>query len=222
MLKIGEVKIPEDGDFEFIKSFALETKDWSLEYEKNTVKVWTRRNELSSFNIIKAKADFNDLSSRVLYDVLHDSEYRSTWDDRMIEGHDICSVSINSDIGYYSAKSPKPFKNRDFVTQRCWLDYGDNRDKIIFNHSVNHVKYPPKKGIVRALSYLTSSYIVSNGKNSCTLYYITQSDPGGSLPAWIVNMASKVFAPKLMKKLYKASLKYDKWKVRVDLKKKNY
>ena len=25
-------------------------------------------------------------------------------------------------------------------------------------------------------------------------------------------MATKVFAPKLMKKLYKASLKYDKWK----------
>ena len=104
MLKLGEVKIPEDGDFEFIKSYAIETKDWTLVFEKNNVKVWTRRNEQSSFNIIKAKADFNDLQASVLYNVLHDSEYRSQWDDRMIEGHDICSVSINSDIGYYAGR----------------------------------------------------------------------------------------------------------------------
>ena len=63
---------------------------------------------------------------------------RSQWDDRMIEGYEICYLSPCSDIGYYSLKSPKPLKNRDFVTQRCWLDYGDGKDKIVFNHSVNH------------------------------------------------------------------------------------
>jgi hypothetical protein len=102
MLKLGEVKIPEDKDFEFIKSFALESKDWTVEFEKNNVKVWTRRNEVSSFNIIKIKADFNDVSASTLYNVLHDADYRSQWDDRMIEGFEICSVSLNSDIGYYS------------------------------------------------------------------------------------------------------------------------
>lgn len=29
-----------------------------------------------------------------------------------------------------------PLMNRDFVTQRCWLDQG--KEKIILNHSVNH------------------------------------------------------------------------------------
>ena len=56
----------------------------------------------------------------------------------MIEGYEICYLSPCSDIGYYSLKSPKPLKNRDFVTQRCWLDYGDGKDKIDFTHSVNH------------------------------------------------------------------------------------
>jgi hypothetical protein len=73
----------------------------------------------------------------------------------MVEGHEICSVSPSSDIGYYLGcfffinsfvsieiylvKSPTPFKNRDFVTQRCWLDLGRNQEKYIINHSVNHL-----------------------------------------------------------------------------------
>jgi hypothetical protein len=36
-------------------------------------------------------------------------------------------------------KSPPPFKNRDFVTQRCWVDFGRGREKYILNHSVNHL-----------------------------------------------------------------------------------
>ncbi len=57
----------------------------------------------------------------------------------MLEGYEICSVSSNSCIGYYLVKSPKPFRNRDFVTQRCWLDFGHNQEKYIINHSVNHL-----------------------------------------------------------------------------------
>lgn len=57
----------------------------------------------------------------------------------MLEGYEICSVAPNSDIGYYAIKSPTPFKNRDFVTQRCWLDFGRNKEKYIINHSVNHL-----------------------------------------------------------------------------------
>ena len=70
---------------------------------------------------------------------IHDGEYRPTWDSAMVEGHEICSVAPNSDIGYYLVKSPTPFKNRDFVTQRCWLDFGRNQEKCIINHSVNHL-----------------------------------------------------------------------------------
>ncbi len=88
--------------------------------------------------MIRVQADFDDVSAKQVYDFLQDSEYRSQWDDRMIEGFEVCYITPFSDIGYYSAKSPKPFKNRDFVTQRCWLDYGDEFDKVVFNHSVNH------------------------------------------------------------------------------------
>ena len=38
-----------------------------------------------------------------------------------------------------AVKTPGPLKNRDFVTQRIWLDLG--KEMMIFNHSVNHTVY---------------------------------------------------------------------------------
>ncbi|KFO87275.1 PCTP-like, partial [Buceros rhinoceros silvestris] len=36
----------------------------------------------------------------------------------------------------------------------------------------------------------------------------------GSLPKWVVNKSSQLLAPKAMKMMYKASLKYPEWKLR--------
>ncbi|NWZ58340.1 STA10 protein, partial [Spizaetus tyrannus] len=36
----------------------------------------------------------------------------------------------------------------------------------------------------------------------------------GSLPKWVVNKSSQFLAPKAMKKMYKACLKYPEWKLK--------
>ncbi|NWQ84492.1 STA10 protein, partial [Columbina picui] len=36
----------------------------------------------------------------------------------------------------------------------------------------------------------------------------------GSLPKWVVNKSSQLLAPKAMKKMYKACLKYPEWKAK--------
>jgi hypothetical protein len=138
MFKLGEVKMPTDEDFEFVKKMCQDNDGWTLNYSKSNLKVWLKKNDLSLFNVLKAKAEFDDVTARQLYECLQDGEYRYEWDDKMIEGTEICYLSPFSDIGYFCMKSPKPFKNRDFVTQRCWLDYGEAKEKVIYNHSVNH------------------------------------------------------------------------------------
>jgi len=211
-MKVGEVFLPDDRDFEHFRTECVTDQGWTICYDKSSCRVATKKNSLSAFDVIRVQSEFSGVTADVLYDVIHDSQYRSTWDNAMLEGYEICTVSPNSDIGYYSMKSPPPFKNRDFVTQRCWLDYGQNHDKMIINHSVNHLREPPKKNNVRGISYLTGYLIRPSGRSSCTFYYMTQCDPGGSLPAWVVNKASKALVPKLIKKLGKASAKYESWK----------
>lgn len=214
MFKLGEIKIPCDQDLQDVIHLCNDDSGWNLDYNKKNVKVYLKKNELSTFSMIKAKVDFDDIPASVLYNVLMDCDYRKTWDDFMIEGYDHSYITPFSDVGYYCAKSPKPFKNRDFVVQRFWFDFGHNMDKIIGTHSVNHAKMPPIKNRIRGITYLTACYIKFNSPKSSSLYYVTQSDPGGSIPSWVVNMTSKVFTPKFIKKIYKACLKYDKWKAK--------
>jgi hypothetical protein len=40
----------------------------------------------------------------ILYDVLHDPDYRKEWDENMIEGYNIEQIDTTNDVGYYSAK----------------------------------------------------------------------------------------------------------------------
>ncbi|CAF4114614.1 unnamed protein product [Rotaria magnacalcarata] len=213
-MRVGDVTFLEDKDFFHFKNECISDDGWNVCYDKSTCRVSTKKNSLSNFDVIRVQSEYSNISAELLYDVIHDGDYRPTWDTAMLEGYELCAVTHNSDIGYYSMKSPPPFSNRDFVTQRSWLDWGHNHEKIIINHSVNHLREPPRKNCVRGISYLTGYLLVPMGPSSCKFYYMTQSDPGGNLPAWVVNRASKVFVPKLMKRLAKACSKYEKWKAK--------
>ncbi|KAM4586988.1 START domain-containing protein 10 isoform 2-T2 [Fundulus diaphanus] len=177
------VRIPDDSDFSSFKDQCLSPDGWSSRYSKGGVTVWCREEDSSSVQKIKMRIVCKDVMAETLYDVLHDTSYR---------------------------KCPTPLKNRDFVTMRSWLPLGS--DYMIINYSVKHPQHPPKKDYVRAVSLLTGYLIQSTSATSSTLYYLTQVDPRGSLPKWVVNRVSQFVAPKAMRKIYKASLKYPEWK----------
>ncbi|XP_060590740.1 START domain-containing protein 10-like [Ruditapes philippinarum] len=210
VLQVGEIRVADDSDFRKLKNLDEDTDNWKLEYQKNNTSVWTKTNEVSSFKIVKVRTTFDDIAGETLYDVLHDPEYRKAWDHSMLEGYEICAINPNNDIGYYALKSPPPLRNRDFVTQRSWLDMG--KEKWIINHSVNHESVPPRKGYIRGISYLTGYLIRQQGQNKCQFTYVSQSDPRGKLPVWVVNKATKILAPKIISRIQKACKGYPSWK----------
>ena len=50
---------------------------------------------------------YPDISASVVYDVLHDQEYRSKWDKYCLEVKDIGHLNPNNTLGYYAGKSNK-------------------------------------------------------------------------------------------------------------------
>ncbi|KAK3100725.1 hypothetical protein FSP39_024311 [Pinctada imbricata] len=153
---------------------------------------------------------YTDVKAETLYDVLHDPDYRKKWDHTMLEGHEICAINPNNDIGYYAMKCPSPLKNRDFVTQRSWLDLGS--EFIIINHSVNYKEKPIRKGFIRGISYLTGYLIRKQDNQTCQFTYVAQSDPRGKLPSWVVNKLTHYLAPKVISRIQKGCKNYDSWK----------
>ncbi|XP_029027961.1 START domain-containing protein 10 [Betta splendens] len=209
------VTIPDDRAFASFKAECLCEEGWSLTYNKGNITVWSQGlEEGRSVHKMKCQMVCKDVSADTMYDVLHDIEYRKKWDTNVIETFDIGKLTVNADVGYYSWKCPKPLRNRDVITLRSWLQIG--KDYIIMNYSVKHAKYPPKKDMVRAVSLQTGYMIQSQGPNHCTLTYMAQVDPRGSLPKWVVNKSSHFLAPRAMKKISKACLKYSEWKQRHD------
>lgn len=207
---LGEVRLPSDDDFEYFKWVATDQSQWKKHHGKKQVCVYTRSTEVSNFKMIKVTATISDLSADVLYDTLHDPDYRATWDKTMKESCEICAVGHNSRIEYHAIKTPFTFANRDFVLNRVWRIHGN--EYIIFNRSVFHKKMPPRTDYIRALTYLTGYLIVNTGPNTCNFVYVTQNDPRGDIPAWAINLGTKSLAPGLMKALHQAALRYPAWK----------
>lgn len=64
----------------------------------------------------------------------------------------------------------------------------------------------------RAISHLTGFVVRKHGAGAF-IGYISQTDPRGKLPPWLVNKVTQKFAPKVVKQLRKAAEGYELWKV---------
>merc|ERR1712130_805610 len=209
-MKIGEVRVAEDSDFALLKVLLSRGDGWVEEYQQGSTRVWTRPADNSHFRMIRLKTVFSDVKAEILYDVLHDPDYRKTWDKHMLESKELGMLNPNNDLSYYAIHCPAPVKNRDFVLQRSWLQTGS--ESYIINHSVHHRSAPPKKGFIRGISYLTGLLVTPVAGGGCELGYVAHSDPKGQLPIWVTNKLSTILAPKMVKRLHKACLNYPKWK----------
>ncbi|KAI4815707.1 hypothetical protein KUCAC02_005842, partial [Chaenocephalus aceratus] len=196
------VTIPDDRAFASFKAECLCEEGWSINHNKGGITVFTQGlEEGKSIHKIKCRMVCKDVSAETMYDVLHDMNTGENGTTNVIETFDIGKLTVNAYVGYYSWKCPSPLRNRDVITLRSWLPMG--KDYIIMNYSVKHPKYPSKKDKVRAVSIQTGYVIQSQGPaNSC------------SLPKWVVNKSSHFLAPRAMKKINKACLKYTEWKQR--------
>ncbi|XP_037911331.1 START domain-containing protein 10-like isoform X2 [Hermetia illucens] len=205
-------RIADDNDFASLRDAINDHKGWALEIDKDNIQVWTRPVSGCNFNMVKILSHFTECTPDILFDVLHDPDYRREWDSHMLESEEIGVINVNNDVGYYAMSCPPPLKPRDFVLMRSWLDTGPQGEQMLLSRSVPHKNYPPRKGYVRATSYITGFVIRSAKTGGCFLGYIAHCDPQGALPPWLVNKVTHTVGPRMVKDLRKAAVGYVTWK----------
>lgn len=123
--------------------------------------------------------------------VLSDSSRRTEWQHRCVGAHDIARFDEFSRITYNRTAAPWPVNDRDVVlkTRIRVLEH----DQIILAsfRAISTPKKPKVDDVVR-MPYLKGHYKLTRvGPKRTRVEYQVDADPGGWLPDWVANRASR-------------------------------
>jgi hypothetical protein len=159
--------------------------DWTLRREKDGIDIYSRPSGCSKFNDIRVDMDLPGTIEQ-LAAILRDVNDYTDWVYATRTSTMVKKVSENEVIYYAEVGTPWPAANRDY--------YADLKIAInSANHSMNVSSVgmkdyqPEKKDFVRVPMSKGSWNVTTQSPNRIHLQYILQIDPGGSIPAWILN-----------------------------------
>jgi len=136
---------------------------------------------------------------KLLY-VIEDSVHWKEWIENFDSGRVLERKSPFHKVFYQSFDSPFPVKDRDIVYEARTTRETDGNKVIIAMRSVFHPKAPKTVGVRVDLKY-TRYEITPLSDGHLQVVLETSSDPGGSLPGFLVNWAQRDYPLKLFKGL---------------------
>lgn len=170
----------------FISTGVNAQKDWALKLNKQNIAVYTKNQDNSGHKAIKVECLLNTTLTKmvaVLFDVNAGVEWvYSTKSSTLLK-----QVSP-SELYYYSEVSlPWPVSNRDFIAHLTASQ--DPVTKIVTIDGPTVYDYVPvKEDIVRVKKSSGKWLLKPYQKGVIKVEYVLETDPGGSLPAWLVNL----------------------------------
>ena len=164
---------------------ASDKNEWTLKREKDGIDIYSRTSDYSKFNDIRVDMDLTGTVEQ-LAGILRDVDNYTDWVYATRSSTMVRKVSENELIYYAEVGTPWPAANRDY--------YADLKITINpANHSMNVVSVgmkdyqPEKKDLVRVPMSRGSWMVTTQSDRKIHLQYILEIDPGGSIPAWILN-----------------------------------
>ena len=159
---------------------------WKLHSERDGIQVYTKNVNNSPFKALKAVCVIETTLTR-LTAVLLDVKNTKDW----VYATKICTLlkqTSPSELYYYSEVGlPWPASNRDFIIRIAVVQ--DAKTKALTLIAENKPDYvPAKKGVVRIRESEAHWLITPLPNGFVRVEYTMAVDPGGLLPAWLVNM----------------------------------
>ncbi|NJN41533.1 MAG: hypothetical protein HC811_04120 [Flammeovirgaceae bacterium] len=142
----------------------------------------------SNFKSIRSTFTIDATLSDLAYMMLNITDYPN-WHYNNIETTILKKVGDLEYIYHAVIKAPWPVQNRDLVVNIKIEQDPKTRHMTMVAQSVPEF-IPPKKGLVRIPMSKAEWWITPISKTHLDIKYKMQVDPGGALPAWLVNIAA--------------------------------
>ncbi|MGK0391507.1 MAG: hypothetical protein ACI94Y_004272 [Maribacter sp.] len=179
-------------------------EEWDLVAEKNDLKVYKRTKLGSKFKEVKIVNIFNADMKSMLHE-LNDIDAYVYWVFKCSESYTVKRLSETAIVTYSLADMPMPIWDRDIVSYSKY-EYNEKTGVHSFNSYTpeNDEKYIPiKNRVVRVKDYKAYWTLEDLGNNRIKSVNMMHMEPGGSIPAWLNNMAITKGPTNSMKALQK-------------------
>ncbi len=160
-------------------------EDWTLQKDKNGIKVFTRKVENLKFHELKVECEFHGRLSQ-LAAVLLDVNNHTRWVYQAVKT-ELLEASGTNLFFYTELECPWPFDNRDLVAH---MSISQNQENKVMTVNAENVDgyLPVNEDIVRVKFSRVRWIVTPSTENHLKVDYRIQMDPGGSLPAWLLNL----------------------------------
>lgn len=160
--------------------------EWTLKKDKDGIKVFTGKAADSKFNMIRVSCKLNgSLSS--LTSILLQPEIQPEWVIATKTSKLVKRLASNHIYYYNIATVPWPFANRDMVIDLLIHQDSLTKKMIINANSIDKIM-PPIAGLERIPFSQATWEVIPIALNQVQVEYILKINPGGGVPAWVVNM----------------------------------
>ena len=160
-------------------------EDWNEIKDKNGIKVFTRKTPNSKFHELRIECEFEGRISQ-LAAVLLDVDNHPRWSYNTVSTR-ILKASATDVIFYVELECPWPIENRDVVVHMTLAQKFENKVMTIVSQNLDDY-LPVEKSLVRVKYSKVTWTVKPLNDTQFKVDYRLQIDPGGSLPAWLLNL----------------------------------
>ena len=160
---------------------------WKHKKSEDGVEVYYRKSPDSRVNELKIKTTI-DASIISVVAALRDIPAYTEWVMNCQKAEKLFAKSMVQTCYYSQVDFPWPLSDRDFIAQNDLFQ--DPATKIVYSKLKGVPDYLPEKpGFVRIQHLKITWKITPLSTDKVAVDYHFQSDPGGNIPAWMINLA---------------------------------
>ena len=160
----------------------------TLKKDKDNIKVYSCKTPGSEFKAVRAEFELNASIEDYMAIVLDVDRYKD-WHYRAVNPRLLNTISDTELIYYTQISAPWPVSNRDLIL-RLKLDLNTETSVLTITLESISDYLPREDNVVRIPESYSKMTLTPMGNSKLKAEYFIQVDPGGQIPAWVVNMVS--------------------------------